>query len=167
MNRMIRSALLYGLGSLTLAGMVVAQTRVYQCRGEQGQAVFSQQPCGRDAVETTINSGGTNSTGTTSDQDRQAWQRIAGSNEVRDLRRDIARHQRRIGELKQERDLAMDHLREMGDVTSNTPPGMTYEEGLQPQLDQLADLYQGRMDSEQAKIGELQARIDDLLTPRE
>ncbi|WP_116364114.1 DUF4124 domain-containing protein [Parahaliea mediterranea] len=137
-----------------------AQTRIFKCTGEQGQTVFSQQPCGDNAVETTVRSPDT-STGTT-DEERATWRRVAESNEVRELRREISRHENRISELQKAREIDMQRLREKGDYGSNSPPGKTYEEGLQPQLDALDSGYQKRIDAEQKKIEQINAQIDAL-----
>ncbi|GAB3275842.1 DUF4124 domain-containing protein [Parahaliea aestuarii] len=137
-----------------------AETRIFKCIGEQGQTVFSQQPCGDNAVETTVRPPDT-STGTT-DEERATWRRVAESNEVRELRREITRYENRIAELEQARDIDMQRLRERGDYDSNTPPGQTYEEGLQPQLDALDAGYQKRIDAEQKKIDQVSARIEAL-----
>lgn len=136
-----------------------AQTRVFKCKGEQGQMIFSQQPCGDNAEETTVRPPDTSSG--TSAADKATWRRIAESNEVRDLRREISRYESRISDLEEARDIDLQRLRESGN-NANTPPGQTYEEGLQPQLDALAAGYQRRIDAEQKKIDDIEAKIRGL-----
>ncbi|TXS95825.1 DUF4124 domain-containing protein [Parahaliea maris] len=136
-----------------------AQTRVFKCKGEQGQMIFSQQPCGENAEETTVRPPDT-STGPSA-ADKATWRRIAESNEVRELRREISRYEVRIRDLEEARDMDMQRLRDSGG-TGNTPPGQTYEEGLQPQLDALAAGYQRRIDAEQKRIDEIESRISTL-----
>ncbi len=144
---------------LLLALPAKAETRIFQCTGEQGQTVFSQQPCGDNAVETTVRAPDTQVG--TSEEERATWRRVAESNEVRQLRREMSRHASRIEELERARQIDMQRLREQGD-NSNTPPGLSYEEGLLPQLEALDVGYQKRIDAEQMKIDQIDARIRAL-----
>lgn len=143
-----------------ISASATAQTRIFKCKGEQGQMIFSQQPCGDNAEEATVRAPDT-VTGT-SEADKDTWRRIADSNEVRELRREVSRYESRIRDLEEARDMDMQRLRDSGDYDSNTPPGLSYEEGLQPQLDALAEGYQKRIDAEQKKIDDINSKITQL-----
>ncbi len=136
-----------------------AQTRIFKCQGEDGQTIFSQSPCGEDAQETTVRSPNKVAP---SDGNEQTWDRVAASNEIRELERQIARTETRIKELEEARDIDVSRLRERGDYGSNTPPGMTYEEGLQPLIDDLEAQYQAKIDERRDEVARMQARIKAL-----
>jgi hypothetical protein len=140
-----------------LSAPALAETSFYQCKDKWGQPVFSQRPCGEDAIQGSVTPQAESGN---ESRDSATWDRISADNTIRDAERDIKYREDRIDRLERERDTKIAELKRRSGYANNNLAGAQFQESLATEMQSVNSQYQGKIESEQRTIDRIQAQME-------
>tara|TARA_E500000305_G_scaffold2792_2_gene2681 strand:+ start:1850 stop:2374 length:525 start_codon:yes stop_codon:yes gene_type:complete len=145
--------LLVALLSLLLAGPASAQ--IYKCAGERGTTVFSERPCGSDAIEVHVQDNNAGIGGAPA----EGFSNIRADMALRDLERKIRDKKSQINRLEsgREKDLAV--LRDRKRYAMNNLAGATWEESISTEMNAVVAQYRSSIEIRQNELRILQEEL--------
>lgn len=144
---------------LVLSTHAFAKTSYYQCQDKWGQPMFSQQPCGNDAVQGSV----TPHANTGSEpSDSAIWTRVEAQNAVRDAERDVARRERRVQQLEQERDNKIAVLKDRSRYAKNNLAGAQFHGSLATEMQAVTEQYNAKIADEERRIERIRNQMDKV-----
>ena len=149
--------------SLLLCASATAETTYYQCTGERGTTVFSDQPCGDDAQAHTVS--GPERTGGHR-VDAATWARVSAGNAAREAGRAIKeagraveRSEDRADQIAHERETKIGALQQRGCYASSDLACALYRESLATEMQAVTSQYQSKLDREYREQDQIRAQI--------
>jgi len=126
---------------------------IYHCRDANGRNVFSQTPCGRDAVKKVVE--GPAELGTFVPAG-DAGQRLIDNNERREIDRKISSQKRYISDLQSDMDRELASLRAKKQRANNNLAGAQWEQSISAEMQAVTERYR-------SKISVAENQLDRLL----
>ncbi|TXS96191.1 DUF4124 domain-containing protein [Parahaliea maris] len=163
-----------GVVILLAAVPAVGQTSFYKCKDQWGQPVFSQRPCGDNAVKGAVSGpqtlGAQAGGGEPSEQPSaqpsapgasgDTWDRIAADREIRSAEREINRAENRIDALHRERDRKVAALTRRSGYANNNLAGAQLKESLATEMRAINEQYRDKIEREERRLDRLREQID-------
>lgn len=125
---------------------------IYHCYDSNGRNVFSQTPCGKDAIKKTIQ--GPAELGSYVPEG-DAGERLIYSNERRALDRKISSQKRYISELQRDMDLDLASLRAKKLRANNNLAGAQWEQSISAEMQAVTEQYRSRISVAESQLGRL------------
>lgn len=137
------------------AAQVAAETKYYQCKDAKGHPVYSDKPCGADAI-----AGSVEAPPASGSVDSVDFSAISASNTVREADRQVEYLEDRVERYKNERDRKLADLERRSSYASNNLAGAQYQESLATERQAVTAQYQSKIDADNGKVERLRNNID-------
>lgn len=118
----------------------IASAEIYKCKAANGTLMFTDKPCGKDAeiIQVKNDSSGLNMSG-------GDFSKITESNRSREQSRDIARIERYIAQLENEKREKLYQLDRRARYANNNLAGATYLESIATEKQSVVDNYNSQI----------------------
>lgn len=126
-----------------------AETQFYQCKDANGRPVFSERPCGPDAVQGSVQ--GPELSGSVESD----FSAVTASNKARDTEREIARLDYDVEQLERERDAKIAELTRRAEYANNNLAGAQFMQSLATERQAVTAQYQSKIEAVNEKIRRL------------
>ncbi len=136
------------------------QAQIYQCINERGKPVFSDSPCGEAAKQIHLEN---RSSGLS--MSVEGMENVARANQVRKAERDIAKAERRIALLMQEKRRKIARIDHDAQFAADNIAGATYLDSLAKEKQAVIDDYNLRIDLQRDLIKRIESSLQNSVEP--
>jgi hypothetical protein len=143
-----------------LAMLAMAETKFYKCMDNDGDPIFSQNPCdGAAEIHTVTNDAPANAS---THSDAEAWGRVRADSRKREIEREILRREGNVVDIENDLTRGLNKLTRKASYANNNHAGATYRESIATEKQALTDRYNAKIDREQKKVDRLEDELSDL-----